>query len=84
MDKNIHMAYTCNGREYIFLLIINRDNSEKICQNLVESEKPSPPPGPLPLKSSISMTSSQNNGKLGKRSNVGSKGQRDADSSIDE
>ena len=70
------------NEKWIFLLIINRDNSDKLCQHLIETEKPSPPPRPPPLESSISMESLQGNGKLGKRSNVCSKAQRDADLSI--
>ena len=71
-------------KKSIFLLIINIDNSDKLYWHLVEMEKLSPPPGPPPLQSSISMASLQSNGKLGKRNNVCSKGQRDADLSIDE
>ena len=51
-------------------------------QHLVEIERPSPPLGPPPLQSSISMASSQDNGKLGKSINGFSKGKRDADSSM--
>jgi len=70
--------------KWIFLLIMNRDNSDKLCWHLVEIEKLSPPPRPPPLKSSISMERLQRNGNLRKRNNVCSKGQRDADSSISE
>ena len=45
---------------------MNRDSSDKLFRHLVEMEKPSPPPGPPPLQSSISMASSKENGKLGK------------------
>ena len=57
----------------IFLLIINRDICDKLCRHLVETEKLSPPPRPPPLQSSISMASSQDNGKIGKRINGCSK-----------
>ena len=63
---------------------MNRANSEKLCWHLDEIRRPIPPPGPPPLQSSISMESSQDNDKLGKSINGFSKGQRDADSSIDE
>ena len=43
--------------KWIFMLIINRENSDKFCWHLVKMEKPSPPPGPPPLQSSISMAS---------------------------
>ena len=69
-------------KKWMFLLIMNIDNSDKLYRHLVEKEKPSPPPGPPPLQSSISIASLQNNGKLGKSSDVCSKGQRDADSSM--
>ena len=59
--------------KWIFLLNINRDISDKLCRHLIKIEKPSPPPGPPPLQSSIPMTSSQNNGKLGKSINGYSK-----------
>ena len=68
--------------KWIFLLIMNRDNNDKLYRHLIEMEKPIPPPRPLPLQSSISMASLQDNGNIGKSSNVFSKGQRDADSSI--
>ena len=45
-------------------------------------ENPSPPHEPPPIQSSISMEILQINGKLRKISNIYSKGQRDADSSI--
>ena len=73
MDKNIHSYTNTMDEKWIFLLIVNRDIIEKICQHLVETEKPSPPPGPQPLQSSISMASSQDNGKLGKSINGCSK-----------
>ena len=60
--------------KWIFLLIINIDNSDKLYRHLVEMEKPIPPPRPPPLQSSISMESLQGNGKLGKSNNVCSKG----------
>ena len=41
--------------KWIFLLIINEDISDKICRHLVETEKSSPPPGPPPLQSFVSM-----------------------------
>ena len=68
--------------KWIFLLIMNKDNSDKLCRHLVKTEKLSPPPRPPPLQSSISMASSQGNAKLGKSNNVCSKGQRDVDSSM--
>ena len=40
--------------KWIFLLNVNRDTNEYLCRHLVEIEKPSPPPGPPPLQSSIS------------------------------
>ena len=61
---------------------MNIDNNDKLCRHLVETDKLSPPPGPPPLQSSISMASSQDNGKLGKSINGCSKGQRDATSSM--
>ena len=82
MDKNIHSHIHVMDEKEIFLLIMNGDSSDKLYPHLVETEKPSPPPWPSPLQSSISMSSSQDNGKLGKSSNVCSKGQMDADSSI--
>ena len=82
MDKNNHSHTHVMDEKWIFLLIMNRYNSDKLYRHLVEMEKPSPPPGPPPLQSSISMEHLQSNGKLGKSSDVCSKGQRDADSSI--
>ena len=55
------------------LLIINIDIRAKLCRYLVERNKLSPSPRPLPLQSSISMISSQDNGKLGKSINSCSK-----------
>ena len=69
-------------KKWIFLLIMNRDNSEKLYRHLVEMEKLIPLPRPPPLQSSISMESLQSNAKLGKSNNVCSKGQRDVDSRI--
>ena len=68
--------------KWIFLLIINKDTSEKSCQHLFGIERPIPPLEPQPLQSSISMESSQDNGKLGESINGCSIGQRDADSSM--
>ena len=82
MDKNIHSYAHTMDEKWIFLLIINRDTSDKLCQHLVKSERLSPPPGTPPLQSSILMEISQDNGKLGKSINGCSKGQRDADSNI--
>ena len=82
MDKNIHSYTNTMDEKWIFLLIINKDISEKLCPHLVETEKLSPPPRPPPLQSSISMESSQDNDKLGNNINGCSKGQRDADSSM--
>ena len=74
MDKNIHSYTHVMVEKWIFLLIMNRDNNDKLCQHLVKMEKMSPPPGPPPLQSSISMEISQANGKLGKSNNMYSKG----------
>ena len=82
MDKNIHSRAHVMEEKWTFLLIMNIDNSDKLYRHLVEMEKKSPPPGPPPLQSSISMESSQKNGNLRKRSNVFSKGQRDVESSM--
>ena len=41
--------------KWIFLLIMNIDTSDNLCRHLVEMEKPSPPPRPPPLESSVSM-----------------------------
>ena len=60
--------------KYIFLLLTSRDNSDKICWHLIETKKLSPPSGPPPLQSSISMASLQSKWKLRKRNNVCSKG----------
>ena len=57
----------------IFLLIMNRDNSDKLCRHLIKAEKLSPPLGPPPLQSSISMESSQDKGNLGNNINGCSK-----------
>ena len=78
MDNNIHSHTPVMDEKWIFLLIMNKDNSEKLYRILVETKKLSPPPGPPPLQSSISMASLQYNVKLGKSSNVCSKGKRDA------
>ena len=59
--------------KWIFLLIINKDNNEKLYRHLVETEKLSPPPGPPPLQSSITMASLQSKGNLGKSSTTCSK-----------
>ena len=82
MEKNIHSYTHPMDEKWIFILIINIDISDKLCQHLVETKKLSPPPGPPPLQFSISMESLQGNGNLGKSRNVCSKGQRDAKSSI--
>ena len=82
MEKNIHSHTHVMDEKWIFLLIMNIDNSGKLCWHLVEMEKLSPPPGPPPLQSYISMEILQSNNKLGKSNNVCSKGQRDADSSM--
>ena len=66
MDKNIHSHTHAMGEKWIFLLMMNIDNSDKLCQNFVEMEKLSPPP----LQPSISMEKLQSKGKLGKRNNV--------------
>ena len=34
---------------------MSKDNNDKLCRHLIETEKPSPPLGPPPLQSSISM-----------------------------
>ena len=82
MDKNIHSYTHTMDEKWIFLLIRNGDTSDKLCRYLIEIERLSPPPGPPPLQSSISMASSQENGKLGKSINGCSIGQMDADSSM--
>ena len=82
MYQNIHSHTHLMDEKWIFLLIINIDNSDKLCQHLVKMEKPSPPPGPQPIQSSISMAMLQSNGNIGKSNNVCSKGKRDADSSM--
>ena len=82
MDKNIHGYTHTMNEKWIFLLITNIDTSDKLCRHLVKIERPSPPPGPPPLQSSILMESSQDNDKLGNSINGCSKGQRDADSSM--
>ena len=51
----------------------NIDTNDNLCRHLVEIEKPSPPPRPTPLQSSISMGISQDNGNLGKSINGYSK-----------
>ena len=67
MDQNIHSHTHVMDEKWMFLLITNRDNEDKLCQHLVERENLSPLPGPPPLQSSISMASSQDcNGELGK------------------
>ena len=53
--------------------VILRDISDKLCRHLVEIKRPSCPPRSPPLQSSISMASSQDNGKLGKSINGFSK-----------
>ena len=82
MDKNIHSHTHVMDEKWIFLLIMNIDNNDKLFRNLSEMEKLSPPRGPPPLQSSISIENLQNNGNLGKSSNVCSEGQRDAYSSM--
>ena len=59
--------------KWIFLLNINIDISDKHYRHLIKIKKPIPPLGPPPLQSSISMASSQENGKLGKSINDCSK-----------
>ena len=61
MDQNIHSHTHVMDDKWIFLLIMNKDNSDKLCRRLIKMEKPSPPPGPPPLQSSISMASLQYN-----------------------
>ena len=74
MDKKIHSYTHTMDEEWIFKLIINIDTSDKLCRHLVEIERPSPPPGPPPLQSSISMEISQaDKGNLGKSIKVYSK-----------
>ena len=80
MDQNIHSHTHVMDEKWIFLLIINKENNDKLYRHLIETEKPSP----LPLQSSISMAILQSNGKLGKSINMFSKGKRDANSSINE
>ena len=76
MDQNIHSHTHVMDEKYVFLLIMSRDNSDKLCWHLVEIEKLSPPPGTPPLKSSILMES------LGRETMCAPKRQRDAYSSI--
>ena len=59
--------------KWIFLLNANRDTNDNLFQHLVEIKKSSPLLGPPPLKSSILMASSQDNGKLGRSINGCSK-----------
>ena len=61
---------------------MNIDNNDKLCWHLVEMEKLSPPLGPPPLQSSISIASLEDNQNLGNNNNVCSKGQMDVDSSM--
>ena len=70
MDNNIHSYAHTMDEKWIFILIINIDTSDKLCQHLVEIKRLSPPLGPPPIPSSISMASSQDNGNLGKSKNV--------------
>ena len=71
---NIHSYAHVLDRKWIFLLIKHRYNSDKICWHFFEPKKLSPPPGPPPLQSSITMEILQSNGNIGKSSNVCSKG----------
>ena len=80
--KNIHSYTHTMDDKCIFLLIMNRDISDKLCRHLIEIKRPIFPPGPPPIQSSKSMASSQDKGKLGKSINHCSRGQRDADSSM--
>ena len=80
MDKNIYSYTHTLAEKWIFLLIINRDTSDKLCRHLIEIERPIPPPMPPPHESSKSMEISQDNGKLGKRINGCSKEKWDAHS----
>ena len=64
MNNNIHSYTHTMDEKLIFLLIINRDTSDNLCWHLVKIERPTPPPGPPPLQSSISMASSQDNGVI--------------------
>ena len=61
--KNIHSYTHTMDEKWIFILIINKDISDKLYWHLVEIERLSPPP----LQSSKSMAISQDKGKLGKR-----------------
>ena len=72
-DNEIHSYTHTMEEKWIFLLIINKDTSDKICRHLVEIDRLSSPLEPPPLQSSISMASSQDNGKLGKSINGCSK-----------
>ena len=70
-------------RKWIFLLIKQRYNSDNLCRHFFEPEKPSPPPGPPPLQSSISQWQAhKTKAILGRAALCAPKGQRDADSSI--
>ena len=44
MDQNIHSRTHVMDEKWTFLLIMNIDNSDKLCQHLVETEKMIPPP----------------------------------------
>ena len=81
-DNEIHSYTHTMEEKWIFLLIINKDTSDKSCQHLVRIERPSTPLEHPPLQSSISVDSSQDNGNIGKSINGCSKGQRDADRSM--
>ena len=70
MNKNIHSHTHVMDEKWIFLLIINIDTSEKLCRNLFEIERSSPPP----LQSSISMESSQKMESLGRATMCAQKG----------
>ena len=60
-----------------------RYNNENLCQNFFKPEKPSPPPGPPPLQSSISQWKAYKaKAILGRATLCAPKGQRDVDSSI--
>ena len=48
---NIHIYAHVLDRKWIFLLIKQRKNNDKLCRHLCEPEKPSPPPGPPLLQS---------------------------------
>ena len=79
---NIHSYAHVLDRKWIFLLIKQRYNSDNLCRNFFEPEKPSPPPGSPPLQSPSQWKSYKDKDILGRETLCAPKGQRDVDSSI--